>query len=243
MKRSIGSRGRIGVVVIDSSRNMEPEFHAMCPPGVSVYSTRIALPQCDVNGLTEMTQSGELEQCVRLLAAARPDSIIYAGMSASFLKGPGWDQLLIQRMEKASGGIPCTTSTTAVVAALRELGIRRISVATPYLEEIDKLLCGYLGQIGFEIVRIKGLRIREPIGISNQSPEIVYGLVKEVDRPESEGIFISCTDFAAGTVVEDLERELKKPVVAAIQASFWHVLKLAHVSGAIEGFGALLKRL
>ena len=243
MRYSIGSRGRIGVIVIDSSRNIEPEFCAMCPQGVSVHATRVALPQCNVKGLTEMVESGNLENCVRLLVAARPDAIIFGGMSASFLKGPGWDQILIQRMEKVSEGIPCTTTTTAVVAAFRELGIKRISVATPYLDEVNNLLHNYFIQIGLEILRIKGLQIEEPIAISNQVPEIVYGLAREVDTPEAEGIFISCADFATGRVVEDLEKELKKPIVAAIQASFWHALKLARVSGAIEGFGMLLRRL
>jgi maleate isomerase len=146
-------------------------------------------------------------------------------------------------MEKVSEGIPCTTTTTAVVAAFRELGIKRISVATPYLDEVNNLLHNYFIQIGLEILRIKGLQIEEPIAISNQVPEIVYGLAREVDTPEAEGIFISCADFATGRVVEDLEKELKKPIVAAIQASFWHALKLARVSGAIEGFGMLLRRL
>jgi len=190
-----------------------------------------------------MTQSRDLENCVRLLVAARPDAIVYGGMSASFLKGPGWDRTLIDRMERVSNGIPCTTSTTAVVTALRELGIRRISVATPYLDEVNERLFSYFTEMGFEIVRMKGLRIDEPIAISNQVPETVYHLAKEVDTPEAEGIFISCADFGAGAVVEDLEKDLKKPVVAAIQASFWHALKLARIGEPIEGFGTLLRKL
>lgn len=52
MKQWVGIRARIGVIVIDSSRNIEPEFYAMCPQGVSVHATRIALSTCDVRRVT-----------------------------------------------------------------------------------------------------------------------------------------------------------------------------------------------
>lgn len=242
MEYWVGTRARLGLIAVDSSRNIEPEFYVMCPRGVSVHTTRIALPWCDVEGLTEMGESEELERCVRLLVPARPDSIVYGGTSVSFLKGPGWDQALIKSMEKVSDGIPCTTTTTAAVAALRELKIKKISVATPYLDEVNQRLSEYFTQVGFEILKIKGLQIDEPIAISNQVPETVYRLAKEVDTPESEGIFIPCSGFRTGAVVEDLEKDLRKPVVAAIQASFWHALRLARVGDAIEGFGILLQR-
>ena len=150
---------------------------------------------------------------------------------------------MIKRMSEVSNGIPCTTTTTAVVAALKEFGVKKISVATPYIDEVNDRLNKYFTKSGFEILKIKGLQIGEPIAICNQVPETVYRLAKEVDDPAAEGIFISCADFRTGSVVESLEKDLNKPVIAAIQASFWHALRLAKVGGPIEGFGRLLQML
>ena len=238
-----GTRARIGVIVPNTSQNIEPEFYAMCPEGVSVHTTRINISRCNVKGLTEMGESEELERCIQLLTPAQVDSIVYAGTSVSFLKGPGCDQALIKRMEEVSDGIPCTTTTTAVVVALQELGIKKISVATPYVEEVNDRLYNYFTQVGFEILKMKGLQMDGPNAINQLVPETVYRLAKQADVTEAEGIFISCTGLRTGAVVEDLERDLKKPVVAANQASFWHALKLARIGGYIDDFGILLRKL
>jgi maleate isomerase len=36
-----------------------------------------------------------------------------------------------------------------------------------------------------------------------------------------------------------LERDLKKPVITAIQATFWNCLRLCNVNEKIKGFGSL----
>ena len=65
--------------------------------------------------------------------------------------------------------------------------------------------------------------------------------MKSVDHPEASAIFISCTNFRTVGVIEALEAELGKPVISAIQASFWHCLEAVDVNGARPGYGSLLK--
>lgn len=237
----IGWRGRIGVICVDSSQVIEPEFRAMAPPGVSVHATRIYLPWVSVQGLKEMGESPELERCTELLAGSRVNSIVYGGTSVSFLEGPGWDQELIRRMEKFSRGIPCTTATTAVTRALKALKLRRIAVATPYPAEVDQRLVAFFTAAGFDILSIKGQGIEVPLEICAQTPETIYPFVKSADHPEAEGIFVSCADYRVGAVTEALEKDLGKPVVGAIQASFWDAKRLAGIGASVPGFGTLLR--
>jgi maleate isomerase len=65
-------------------------------------------------------------------------------------------------------------------------------------------------------------------------------MVRAADHPAADAIFISCTNFRTIGVLAALERDLGKPVVSAIQASFWHCLRLAGVEDAIDGYGRLL---
>ena len=67
----------------------------------------------------------------------------------------------------------------------------------------------------------------------------VYRLARDADRPEADALFLSCTNFRTIGVIAALERDLGKPVVSAIQASFWHCLRLAGVGGGVEGYGGL----
>lgn len=237
-----GWRARIGVICVDSSWNIEGEFHAMTPDGVSVHSTRIFLPRVTVDGLGQMRESTELEHAVRLLAGARVDSIVYGGTSVSFLTGNrNSDGVLLERMESEARGIPCTTTTTAVVRALHAMNLRRIAVATPYNPDIDARLASYFEAVGFEVVSIKGEGIEDPWEICARPPESIYPFVRSADHPDAEAVFVSCADYRVGAVTEVLEEDLGKPVIGAIQASYWDARNLAGIRTSTRGFGTLLR--
>ena len=66
-------------------------------------------------------------------------------------------------------------------------------------------------------------------------------IVKEVDHNSADGIFISCTSMRAATVLNDIEQEICKPVVTAIQASLWDLLRLVGWSGQLQMRGRLFR--
>lgn len=63
-----------------------------------------------------------------------------------------------------------------------------------------------------------------------------------VDHPDATAIFISCTNFRSVGAIEALEDRLGKPVISAVQASFWHSLDVLDVNGAKPGYGRLFAR-
>ena len=69
----------------------------------------------------------------------------------------------------------------------------------------------------------------------------VYQLGMEVGRTDCDGVFMACTAVNAVEVVEQLERDLGKPVVTANQASFWTVMQRVGLKDKIDGFGSLLR--
>ncbi len=69
--------------------------------------------------------------------------------------------------------------------------------------------------------------------------EKVYDHVRSVDHPDATAIFISCTNFRSAGVIEALETALGKPVISAVQASFWHCLEVTGINGARPGYGQL----
>jgi len=71
-------------------------------------------------------------------------------------------------------------------------------------------------------------------------------LAKEVNSSDAQGIFLSCTDLKTMTVLEELERDLGKPVISSNAASLWKSMKVlkkeSKLTGKILGFGSLLER-
>jgi len=68
-----------------------------------------------------------------------------------------------------------------------------------------------------------------------------WNTVMEVDRPEAQAIFISCSNFPTLGLIESLERKLAKPVVASNQASMWKMLRLMGDRRALPGAGRLFR--
>lgn len=237
-----GDRCRIGLVFIASSVVMEAEMWAMAAPGVSVHTSRMPIKKVTVDGIDAMMRSPELEQASRLAAAAPIDVLCFGGTSASFLHGTAWDRALTAQMAEWAPGIKISTASTASLAALAALEIGPVALATPYVEAIHARAIRFLEENGHPVLASAHLGIDEDRALAEVPLERVFDLCLEVDRPEAEAVFISCTNFRSVGVIAALEARLGKPVVSAVQASFWHCLEIADVMGAKPGYGRLLDR-
>ncbi|MFQ5711405.1 MAG: maleate cis-trans isomerase [Candidatus Geothermarchaeales archaeon] len=236
-----GSRARMGLIVPPTNTVMESEFHRMAPEGVSVHVARPDWDTPDPRPEAMLRLSGGVVHAARRVALAGVQIIIWGCTSGSFLKGLGYDREMAREIEEATGVEGLTTST-AVIEALGELGLRRIAVATPYVDEVNEREVEFLAGHGFEVTEIKGLGIIDPLGIGRLTPSVAYDLAKEVDSPGAEGVFISCTDLRTIDVIGRLEEELGKPVISSSQASMWAALNRVGVMDVIDGFGCLLAR-
>lgn len=231
-----GTKARIGLIVPSLNTVIEPEMNAMVSPGVTVHATRL-LFDGSFGGLEDMAK--DVEQASNLLATARVDIIAYACTTGSMVKGIGWDTELMKRIEQATG-IPATTTSTAVIRAFRELGVKKVAVATPYSEEFNQVERQFFAASEVKIVQMKGLDIHGE-ELRRSLPETTYQTAREVDTPEADAVFISCTGFKSITVIERLEKELKKYVFSSNTATLWDVTRRLGITDPIKGYGKLFE--
>jgi maleate isomerase len=235
-----GWRARIGLIYMASSWVMEPEFQRMAPAGVTIHTTRIAFTKATIEGVGEMAGSTEVEHCTALLATAPLNVICFGGTSATFVHGRGWDLQVRERMAKVSNGIPVTTSSTASLEAMRVVGARRIVFTGPYVPEVTERGKRFFEANGFAVENAVGLGISDDHALGSVPLDEVSQMVRAADHPAADAVFISCTNFRTIGILAELERDLGKPVVSAIAASFWQCLRLAGVDDAVDGYGRLL---
>ena len=62
---------------------------------------------------------------------------------------------------------------------------------------------------------------RKPLEFATVTPQEWTELARQHDRPEADGIFLSCTNTTQIEAVADIERALGKPVVNSNQAVLW----------------------
>jgi maleate isomerase len=232
-------RARIGLVY-PGDGTLDHEFWQLVPAGVTVHITRFEVRPGDVDLelVIAQAESEDIEIAAKKLTIIQPDAIAYACTSKSFIRGVGSDLEIISRIEEATG-IPATTTSTASVKALKALGVKKVAVAAPYIEEINVRLRTFLEGNGFEVTALKGMHAKQ--GVFMIGSEASYRLAKEVNNPQADGVFISCTTLRTLEVLEALEQDLGKPVVTANQATMWESLRLAGVHPRLEGVGRLYR--
>ena len=215
---------------------MEYEFNLMRPGWATIHTARIRLREVVVSELLDMEK--EIVKEALKLADAKVDVIAFGCTSGSLIRGLGHDKEIVSRIEKATK-TPAVATAGAVVDALKTLNLSKISVGTPYIDEINALEKRFLEQNGFKVVKIKGLGIRENLEIGRQKPEIVRGLAESVNTPKSEGIFLSCTNLPTSEVIAGLEKRLGKPVISSNTATMWSMLRRIGRKYTTEKWGSL----
>ena len=234
-----GWRAKIGLLVVSTDLVCEPAFNNTVPSGVSIHTARMTFREATPDALLKM--ASHVERAAEDIASAKVDLIVFGCTSGSFLKGAkSWNENITKRIEDATG-IPAITTTTAVVEALKTLGMKKLAVVTPYIDAINMKGKEYLEKLGFTMANIVGLQLTDPQKYQSVRPVDVYKFARTADTPEADGMFISCTAFRALEIAELLEREIGKPVVTSNSASIWYALRKVGVDDTIDGYGQLLQ--
>ncbi len=232
-----GAAGKIGVIVPSLNNTLEPEFNRMAPQGMAVYATRLRLERGVPDDLRAMAD--RVEQASELLLHAGVDVIAYCCTTGSLIDGVDWDQALAERIRTATQ-LPVTTTASAVILAMKELKIKTISVATPYIDEVNDIERHYIESHDINVTNIAGLQFTRGEELHSLDTPAARAFCLMVADKRSDALFVSCTDFAAIDLIEDLEKELGKPVITSNTATLWQVLRILDLNRPLTGYGKLL---
>jgi len=181
--------------------------------------------------------NSNIEEAAKELAPLGVAAIGYGCTSASYVRGIGGDTDIFERITGVTG-LPTTTTSTAAVVAMRHLGVGRLAVLSPHIDALNERLGLFLEGSGFDVVTMRGLNMRGDIELI--PPETIRDLVvDELDRSEAEGVFVSCTSMRTASVIDEIERKIGKPVVTALQATAWDLLRLAGGPRVLPAMGKL----
>jgi maleate isomerase len=223
----------------------DDEYWEYIPPGVSLLFTRYRTEKrFDPISPGMVDSYADLEpilEAAQTLRITRPKAIAFLCNSCSFVRGVGSD-LKIAEAVRSAVHIPTTTISTAQVAALRALTVRRVAVAAPYPPSVTELLVSFLEGHGFEVTGSVSAGMETEWRIGNSPSSTWYDLACRVDSPEAECVLLACSGIRTAAIMEPLEADLRKPVVSAPAVSIWAALRLAGVREQVSGRGVLLAR-
>ena len=232
-------RARLGFIILAMEQTIEEDVFRLAPPGVGVHFSRIRM----ANEITVETLEASAKELSAAAALILPNDnlsvVCFACTSSSFVIG---EERVMRELSSGVPGVRTTTLITGVVRALRAFGARRLVVATPYLDEVNAIEADYLQGQGFDVLDIQGLNIRNDSDMVRVEPNFIKQFARTLDRPDADALLVSCGALRTLDIVDVLEQEVGKPVVASNQAMIWDTLRLAGIEDKIEGYGQLLRR-
>jgi len=180
----------------------------------------------------------EVTRAAELLATLSPHVVAYVCTAGSFVDGPEATAALLSEMREIVG-CPVIATSGAMISALRHLVITRIALATPYPQDVAELERQFFLASGVDVLSC-GCLGRSGASVRPTTFEEIAELVRRVDRPDAQAIFVSCTDLRAFELVSILENELGKAVLTSNQVTLWAILQTLRRCSPLTGYGRLL---
>ncbi|MFV8053717.1 maleate cis-trans isomerase [Mycobacterium sp. 48b] len=191
-----------------------------------------------VDALLDLGRTERLADGVARLGAARPDSMMWACTSGSFVFGPDGARRQADDVATASG-VPASSTSIAFVDALRHLDIHRVAVAASYPGDVAAHFVAFLAAGGVDVVSMGSHGIVTAAEVGRLGQPQVLAMVRAADHPDAEAVLVPDTAMHTMGFIDRLEDAVGKPVLTANQVTVWKGLQLIGPVPPIPGLGRL----
>ena len=246
MTDALGWRRKFGVLAPSTNTIVEPDFYQMAVPGVTAHFSRIYIRDQNMSSnrafeelLVQLRE--EMELAVRRVMTAEPDYLVMGMSAETFWGGLEGNREFRQHLGEISGGVRLATGAEACERALKLFDVRRIGVVTPYQPVGDENVIRFFGDLGVEVVALKGLKCPSAVSIAHVDEETLRQALLEVNSDGVEAIVQVGTNLSMLRLADEAERWLGKPVIAINAAIWWMALRDNGIEDRLHGFGSLLR--
>ena len=228
---------RVGLIALGSDFRIEKDFNnVFYGRDIDLYVNRI---HC-YNPLTNETLAKMADDITDVVSDILPDQKIdcVAYGCTSGTVAAGYD-LIKTKVNLAKPEAKVTTPLTAAVKALEALGIKKVSIFTPYTKTINDLVVGYFEKENIIINSLTYFDIDSDLDIGKVDEDYLFEVLSKIDLSESDALFVSCTALPVLSIIDKLEKRLNKVVLSSNQTLIWDSLNSIGYKNNIEGFGKL----
>lgn len=235
----VGTVARFGVLTPDFDPVPESEMWAMAPSGISIHASRVARESRDARAFAEPPH---VDRAAEHLGGLAPRAILYAFTSSSYVMGAEADATLTARLESRVNGVRVILTCVAATAALRFLGVQRVSLIHPpwFSEAMNDQGKAYFGALGFDVVQCT--RIQPARSFTEVAPAEVFEFVSAHTPPNADAVFIGGNGLRAIGAIRALEARINKPVLSANQVLLWDALRTVEKAGSVTRYGTIFSR-
>jgi len=228
---------RVGLITLASDFRIEKDFNNVIHgKDVDLYCNRI---HC-YNPLTNETLKKMADDIPKVTEDILPDQkldcVAYGCTSGTIAAGyPS----IVEKVNLAKPNTKVTTPITSAVKALKTLKINKLSIFTPYTDEINQSVINYFKKENINITELSYFDIASDLDIGKVDPDYLFDVLVKKDLSNSDALFVSCTALPVLSIIKDLEKKSGKVVLSSNQTLIWDTLKQIDFKNEVEGYGEL----
>lgn len=232
---------RIGMITPSSNTVLEPVTNGLLSarPDVSAHYTRIRVTRISLDHAdTQQFDQETFTEAARLLADAHVDVVAWNGTSGSWI-GPEHDERVTSAMSQVAGA-PATTSTLALLQALRTFQVRRLGLLTPYTEDVAEAIAERYAERGHPVHAARNFGRTTNYDFALTTEAELDAAFTELAGAGCDAVAVVCTNLRAAHLAARWEERTGVLVVDSVAVTLWHALGLAGDATPITGHGRLL---
>ena len=216
----------MGLIVLQVDETIEGEFRkAFRTSKNQIFVTRIP-SGLEVTTKTLTSMEHHISASAKLLPQSREFSVIgYGCTSASAIIG---SEKISDLIKSGCSTREVTNPLLAATEYAKHLGVTKLALLSPYIEEVNTPLR--------KALEIKGLST-ETFGTFGEGQEEKVARISESSTIEAaitlgqdastEAVFISCTNLRTFNCLDKIANKIDKPVFSSNQSLAWHMKKLS----------------
>ena len=245
MPDALGWRKKFAVLAPSTNTIVEPETRMMGVSGVAAHVSRIYCPVQDLSSddanvrFLEQIRAN-IQDSIDRAVTCEPDYLIMGLSAETFWGGKQGSEALKRRLKEMSG-LDVATGAEACERALSAFGVKRIAILSPYQANGDEQVLRFFADVGVEVRRLRGLRMRSAVSIAHVQEAEVREAIQEIDGDDVDALVQVGTNLACVRLADAAERWLGKPVIAINASTWWLALRENGIVDAVYGCGRLLR--
>ena len=230
---------QVGIIALQADESLEPDLRRMMPDAIEYLVTRVP-SDTTVSRDTLRAMEDRIAGAASLFPRGADLSVVAYGCTSASAE-MGADRVT----ELVGQGVDTphvTQPMSAVIAACRHLGLRRIGMVSPYVEAVSARLQQELTRAGLEVTAFASFEecIEERV-VRISEASIVKAATEMGLLDDCDAVFLSCTNLRTLNVIETVEALIGKPVLSSNQALIWHLGQLGGFADSVKGVGRLFQ--
>ena len=223
------------------------EFYNLAPKGNLLTIVPLGIKKFTKEGVEEVFKNidDQLEQ----LMLRKVNAIAQEGVPLQCMVGAEVHDKRLDYIRKRTG-VPVTSGVLGAIEAAKHLGIRKIAFGNKFKKATNDSLAEFFNRAGVKVTGAVSWGENRSDVYGNDLKKMTHADLMKVgyevgrrtfeENPDCDGIYMPGGSWSLNSVVVDLEKEFKRPVLAHRHVAAWDMIRLVDMWQPKPGYGMLL---